>query len=239
MPLDREQAGHRKRLRERFLKSGLDGFHDYEIVELLLTLGLPYKDLKPQAKEALRRFGTLRGVLEASGDELAEITGLGRYGAFGFKLVQAVAQEYLKGKVLEKPQFNSSEEIFQYFRQSMRGLQKEVINAVFMNPHNEILDIADVSKGTVDSSYVYPREVIEGAIRSKAVSLVIVHNHPSGNPEPSQSDRALTREIVFAAGMLQMRLLDHLIIGDDRYYSFAADGWIEKCEAELRRLRNA
>jgi DNA repair protein RadC len=237
--LDKEQEGHRKRLRDKFLKSGLHGFHDYEIVELLFTLGHPRKDRKTQAKEAIRRFKTLRGVLEASSEELDEIEGIGPYGSFGFKLVQAVAREYLKEKALEKPQFNSSQELYDYFYHSMRGLKKEVIDAVYLNSHNEVIEIADVSKGTVDSSFVYPREILEGAIKSKAACLVLVHNHPSGNPEPSSSDRMLTREIVFAAGMLQMRLLDHLIIGDNRYFSFAGEGWIEKCEAELRRLRNA
>ena len=118
--------GHRKRLREKFLKGGLAGFHDYEIIELLLTLGSPRKDCKPQAKEAVRRFKTLRGVLEASLEELGEIDGIGPHNAFGIKLVQEVARRFLKEKIMDKPVYTSSQEIFDYLYHSMRDLKKEV-----------------------------------------------------------------------------------------------------------------
>jgi DNA repair protein RadC len=120
----------------------------------------------------------------------------------------------------------------------MRDLKKEIIKAIYLNSQNQIIDIKDFSQGTVDSTFIYPREVVEGAIKSNAVSLVLVHNHPSGNPEPSQSDRLLTRDLVFTANMLQMKLLDHIIIGDNRYFSFAGQGWIEKCEMDLLNLKN-
>ena len=126
MPSGDTYQGHRKRLREKFLKSGLAGFHDYEIIELLLTLGSPRKDCKLSAKEAIKKFKTLRGVLEAPLDDLQEINGIGPHNAFGIKLVQEVAREFLKEKIIDKPIYKSSQQIFDYLYHSMRGLKKEV-----------------------------------------------------------------------------------------------------------------
>ena len=233
MPTGESQRGHRKRLREKFLKSGLVGFHDYEIVELLLSLGTPRKDCKLSAKEALERFRSLRGVMEASSEELQEIEGIGAHSAFGIKLVREVADEYLKAKALEKPIFSSSREIFDYLYHSMRGLKKEIFKVIYLNSQNQIIDTVDLSKGTVNSSAVSPREVIEGAIRNNAVSIIFVHNHPSGNPQPSDSDRSLTRELVCAGRIMRLRILDHIIIGDNKYYSFAGEGLIEEYETDF------
>ena len=232
-----DYLGHRKRLRERFLKSGLEGFQDYEIIELLLSLGTPRQDTKHQAKEALHRFKTLRGVLEADPQALQEIKGIGPHSVFGLKITQAVAREFLKEKSLEMPTWNSSQEIFEYFFHSMRDLKKEVIKAVFLNSQNGVIEIKDISQGTVDSAHLYPREVIESAIRCQAVGLVLVHNHPSGLPQPSQSDKELTRNLVFAGMVMQIKVLDHLIIGDNRYYSLAGEGLITKCEDEFNSLK--
>jgi DNA repair protein RadC len=226
-----DALGHRRRLRERFLKSGLEGFQDYEIVELLISLGRPRIDCKPQAKEAIRRFKSLRGVLEASPEELQMIDGIGPHSIFGIKFMQALASRFLKEKSLEKPVCASSQEVFDYFYHSMRGLPKEMIKVVYLNTQNEILEIYDLSQGTVDASHLYTRELLERAISSRAVSFVLVHNHPSGNPEPSQSDRELTRAIVQAGLVMNIKLADHIIIGDNRYYSFAGDGLISCYEA--------
>jgi DNA repair protein RadC len=232
-----DSAGHRKRLRERFLKSGLVGFQDYEIVELLFSLGRPRRDCKTQAKEAIRQFKTLRGVLEASTEELQQIEGIGPHSIFGIKFMQAVAREFLKEKSMERAVCNSSQEIFDYFYHSMRDLKKEVVKSVYLNTQNQIIQIQDLSQGTVDSSFIYPREVIEGAIRYHAVSLVLVHNHPSGNPNPSESDKELTRNLVYATTAMQIKILDHIIIGDNQYFSFAGAGMIQKCEADLLKFK--
>jgi len=139
MSPEESHGGHRKRLREKFLKSGLAGFHDYEIVELLLTLGAPRKDVKPQAKEALKKFKTLRGVLAASPEELQQIPGIGAHSAFGIKLVQEVAREFLKERILDRPFLKSAQEIFDYLYHSMRDLKKEVFK----------IACAAFSKGTI------------------------------------------------------------------------------------------
>ncbi|MBI2852223.1 MAG: DNA repair protein RadC [Chloroflexi bacterium] len=230
-------AGHRQRLREKFVKSGLAGFHDYEIVELLLSLGTPRRDCKQPAKEAIKRFKTLRGVLEAPSAELQEIAGVGPHNAFGIKLVQEVAREFLKEKILEKPVYKSAQEIFDYLYHSMRDRRKELFKALYLNSQNQIIAADDLFEGTVNSSAVSPREIIESAIRNNAVSLIFAHNHPSGNPTPSQSDKELTRDLIFAAGIMRLKVLDHIIIGNDRYFSFAGEGLIEQYELDFLNLK--
>jgi len=237
MPTSDSPLGHRKRLRERFVKSGLKGFHDYEIIELLLTLGSPRKDCKPQAKEAIKRFKTLRGVLEASPEELQQIEGIGSHSAFGMKLVQEVAREFLKEKIMDKPIFKSSQEIFDYLYHSMRDLKKEIFKVIYLNSQNQIIDVGDLCEGTVNSSVISPREVVEGAIKHNAVSLIFVHNHPSGASDPSQDDKEVTKDLVYAGAILRIRVLDHIVIGNNTYYSFAGEGLIEQYELDFLKLK--
>jgi DNA repair protein RadC len=229
--------GHRRRLRERFLEGGLTGFHDYEVIELLLSLGTPRRDCKQPAKEAIRKFKTLRGVLEASLEDLQEIDGIGPHNAFGIKLVQEVARKFLREKIADKPVYTSSQEIFDFLYHSMRDLKKETFRVIYLNSQNQIIDIADLFEGTVNISVVHPREVIEGALRHNAVSLIFVHNHPSGNPAPSQNDKAVTRELVQAGSTMQIKVLDHIIIGDNTYFSFAGEGLIEEYELDFLNLK--
>ncbi len=237
MPSNDTSKGHRKRLREKLIKSGLAGFHDYEIIELLLSLGTPRKDCKPQAKEAIKRFKTLRGVLEALPEELQQIDGIGPHSVFGIKLVQEVAREFLKEKILDKPVYKSTQEIFDYLYHSMRDLKKEVFKVIYLNSQNQIIETANLIEGTVNSGPVPPREVMESALKHKAVSLIFVHNHPSGNPEPSSSDKELTKDLVFAGGIMRIKILDHIIIGNDRYFSFAGEGLIGEYELDFLNLK--
>jgi DNA repair protein RadC len=229
--------GHRKRLRERFIKGGLDGFADYEVVELLLSLGTPRKDCKPQAKEALKRFKTLRGVLSASMEELQQINGIGRHSAFGIKLMQDVAREYLKEQIIDKPYMQSSQAIYEYLYHSMRDLKNEVFKVIYLNSQNQIIDTADLYEGTVNSAAIAPRKIVEEALAHHAAALVFAHNHPTGICEPSKSDKDVTRDLVFAGGTVQIKILDHLIIGNNRYYSFAGEGMISQYEMDFLRLK--
>ncbi len=237
MPSQDSSEGHRKRLRERFMKSGAKGFHDYEIIELLLSLGTPRKDCKQQAKEAIERFKTLRGVLEAPPEELQQIDGIGPHSAFGIKLVQDVAREFLKEKIIDKPIYKSAQEVFDYLYHSMRDLKKEVFKVLYLNSQNQIIHTADLFQGTINSSAISPREVMESAIKNNAVSLIFVHNHPSGNPEPSKSDKELTRDLVYAGSIMRIRVFDHIIIGNNRYFSFAGEGLIEEYELDFLNLK--
>lgn len=237
MPSNDKSEGHRKRLREKFIKSGLKGFHDYEIVELLLSLGTPRKDCKPQAKEAIKKFKTLRGVLEAPPEELQQIEGIGAHSAFGIKLMQEVAREFLKEKIIDKPIYKSAQEIFDYLYHSMRDLKKEVFKVLYLNSQNQIIESEDLFEGTINSSSISPREVVAGAIKNNAASLIFVHNHPSGNPEPSKSDRELIKDLVYAGSIMRIRVLDNIIIGENRYFSFASQGLIEEYELDFLNLK--
>ena len=237
MPSSDISPGHRKRLRERFIKGGLVSFHDYEIVELLLSLGTPRKDCKHQAKEAIKRFKTLRGVLEAPPEELQQIEGIGPHSAFGIKLVQEVARAFLKEKIMDKPIYKSAQEIFDYLYHSMRDLRKEVFKVIYLNSQNQIIETVDLFEGTVNSSAISPRQVVEDALKHNATSLIFAHNHPSGNPQPSKNDKEVTRDLVYAGSIMRIRVLDHIIIGNNKYFSFAGEGLIEEYELDFLNLK--
>ena len=155
MPTDDARQGHRKRLRDKFLTSGLSGFHDYEIVELLLCLGTPRRNCKPQAKEVIRRFKMLRRVLEADEEELQEIKGIGPHNVFGIKLVQEVSRRFLKEKMMSRPVCHSSKEVFDYLYYSLRDSKTEKFKILFLDAKNFILEEKTLFEGTVDSSAVY------------------------------------------------------------------------------------
>ncbi|MGI2336168.1 MAG: RadC family protein [Dehalogenimonas sp.] len=234
--------GHRSRLRERFDKGGLTALADYEVVELLLTLGTPRRDCKPAAKAALKHFKTFRGVLEATSDELEEITGIGPVNSLAIRLVAEAARELLKEKAKDQTWPESCvtpQQVFDYLYSSMSGLKKEVFKVLFLNSQNRILDIAEMSRGTVNASVVWVREVVEQALRLGAAAMIFVHNHPSGVPSPSQQDRDITRDLVFAAATMNIRALDHIIIGDNCYHSLASEGLLDKYKAEFQTIRKS
>lgn len=221
------RAGHRDRLREKFLKAGLAGFLDYEIVEMLLAVGTPRRNCKATAREALKEFRTFRGVLEASPQELQKIPGIGPRNLFGLKLIHEVARRYLKDRMMNRPVCHSSEEVFDYLYHALRDLKREQFKVIFLDAKNQIIEEKTLFEGTVDSSAVYPREVIKDALRYEASALIFAHNHPSGDPEPSLCDKEITRDLVFAARVIQIKVLDHIIIGNNRYFSFADQGLID------------
>jgi len=231
------RRGHRKRLREKFLKGGLRGFLEYEIIELLLTLGTPRKDCKQPAREALRKFKLLRGVLEAPDEDLMAIKGIGPHNIFGIKLIQEVSRYYLKERMINRPVCQCSQEVFDFLYHALRDARREKFKVLFMDAKNRIVEEETIFEGTVDSSAVYPREIIKAALKHEATSLIFVHNHPSGDPTPSLSDKDITRDLVFAANTVHIRVLDHIIIGNNRYYSFADEGLIEDYEYLFRCLK--
>ena len=217
-------AGHRGRLRGKFLRAGLSSLNDYEVVELLLTLGTPQTDCKERARDAIKHFRGLRGVLEATPEELQQVKGIGPKNAFGIYLVREVANEYLKQKMKELPECNSVEAVRDYLLHEMQGRKKEVFKVLFLNPQNRLIETEDISHGTVNMSAVFTREVIAAALKHHATAIICVHNHPSGNPSPSKEDREITRELVAAAKLVQIKFQDHIIIGDQRLFSFAGEG---------------
>ena len=234
--------GHRKRLREKFLAAGLSGFHDYEIIELLLTLGTSRKDCKDTAKAALKRFKTLRGVFEASAAELCEVDGIGPVNVFGIRLVPAVAERYLKEKVVAKDALNNSKALFDYLYKSMSARDREVFKVLFLDAKNRVLAADILFSGTLTASSVYPREVVRAALHHHAAAVIFAHNHPSGDPAPSPEDMAVTRRLIFACMTMGITVHEHLVIGDGCFYSFADQGHIARmrreCEQQTHSLSN-
>jgi len=218
--------GHRNRLREKFMEGGLDRFSDEEVVEFLLTLGTPRKDVKMEAREALKRFGSLSGTLSAPMSELTRIKGIGPKNALYLNLIHQVAGRYLRDRAKGKTFFGSSKAVFDFLFHSMRDLKREVFKVLFLNRKNELIEDQDVFLGSLTGSAVYPREIMALALENRAAALVFVHNHPSGDPSPSMEDRNLTRDLVWSAKLLMIQVLDHVIIGNNTYYSFADDGLI-------------
>jgi DNA repair protein RadC len=214
-----DAAGHRKRLRERFLKSGLKGFHDYEVVELLLTLGEPRKDRKTEAKAAIRKFGSLKGVLNATPEQLQEIKGLGPNNIFGLRLAKEISSLYLKEKAREKPLAGSPKAVFDFLRQSLGGLPKEVFQVIYLNNANKIIEAEQLFQGTVDRSAIHPREVIAAALKHNATRLIFAHNHPGGSLHPSSDDKEITGRLKSACSAVGIEVLDHIIVTGDGYFS--------------------
>jgi DNA repair protein RadC len=227
--------GHRQRLRDKFAEGGLDRFSDEELVEFLLTLGTPRKDVKLQAREALKKFGSLSGVLSAPIPKLMEISGIGPKNALYLNLVHHVAARYLRDGVKSKNFFGSSKAVFDYLFHSMRDLKREVFRVLYLNRKNELIADQDVFLGSLTGSAVYPREIMTQALEYKAAALVFVHNHPSGDPSASAEDRKLTKDLVWASQLLMIQVLDHVIIGHNTYYSFADDGLIQKSIKEFQQ----
>ncbi|MES0363710.1 MAG: DNA repair protein RadC [Desulfobacteria bacterium] len=231
--------GHRGRLREKFLNSGLDGFHDYEVIELLITLATPQKDCKDQAKALLKRFKTLQGVIEAPPEQLQEIKGIGPKNIFGIKFIRDVVERYLEKKLIRKDQIRSSKELFDYLYHSLRDKKREIFKVVFLDAQNRIIAIEDLFEGTLTASSVYPREVVQTALKYHAAGLFLVHNHPSGEPKPSHEDKSITRDLIHACRVMGITIHEHLIIGDNTYFSFADHGHIAEMNREYDNHFNA
>ena len=219
-------AGHRERLRERFLQSGLDGFLDYEIVELLLTLGTPRKDCKQMAKAAVKEFGGLQGVLDASLDDLQRIKDIGRSNAFGIKLFQAVSERYAKEHIPQKITLDSSDAVARFLQESIGKKMKEYFVMFSLDVHNNLIKITNISMGSLDASIVHPREVFKEAIQCSAAQIIFAHNHPSGDPRPSTADLEITQRLIEAGKILGIKVLNHVIVTKSEYFSFKDKGLI-------------
>lgn len=224
-------TGHRQRLRDRFLNAGLDGFHDYEIIELLLTLATPRKDCKDAAKAALDRFQTLQGVLDAPPADLCQLPGIGPVNLFGLKLVPAVSRRYLQQRLEGKTPLTNSRELFDYLNHTIRDKKRECFVAIYLDAKNRVIADEVLFTGTVTASAVYPREVVAAALAHTAAAVIFAHNHPSGDPAPSPDDMAITRKLVQACRLMGITVHEHLIIGTEGYFSFADHGHMARMNA--------
>lgn len=230
-------AGHRQRLRDKFLDQGIETFSDAEIIELLLSFGTPRSDCKEAARAALKRCGSLPAVLDAAPAVLKTIRGIGPKNIFALQFIQGVARRYLQQRVTGKIYIHSSREVSNYLIHLMRGLEHEVFTVVYLDAAHAILDSEILSEGTVTVNTVYPRELVKSALARNASAIIIAHNHPSGSLTPSEQDRQLTRTLHLVCSFMQIQLLDHLIIGDGTTpYSFADHGLMAEIRNDCKTL---
>nr|TFG54725.1 MAG: JAB domain-containing protein [Hyphomicrobiales bacterium] len=217
-------AEHRRRLREKFLKSGDVALADYELLELNLFAAIPRRDVKPLAKQLIEKFGSYADVIAAPPERLREIAGVGDAVVAALKSIEAAARRLAQGKVLKRPAISSWDALLDYCAIAMARGQTEEFRIFFLDRKNILLADEVHQRGTVDHTPVYPREVVKRALELGASALILVHNHPSGDPTPSKADIAMTREVQAAAKALKIELHDHLVIGHGSHVSFKAQG---------------
>jgi DNA repair protein RadC len=218
--------GHRERLRKRFRDAGPDALPDYELIELVLFRAVPRRDTKPLAKAILARFGTFAEAMNAPDELLKEVPGLGEAAITEIKLVRAAALRLVRGEVLERPVLGSWSQVLDYCRASMGFEPKEQFRILFLDKRNQIIADEVQQEGTVDHTPVYVREVVKRALELSATAIVLVHNHPSGDPTPSRADIEMTKQIVQAAKNLGIVVHDHIIVGKQGHASFRGLGLI-------------
>ncbi|MEM7443081.1 MAG: DNA repair protein RadC [Pseudomonadota bacterium] len=217
-------SGHRDRLRQRFLTAGPDGLADYELLELLLFGAIPRRDVKPLAKQLLERFGGFAGVLAADPAQLESQGGLGPSAIATLKAVQAAAERMLRQQVTGKPVLSGWDQLLAYLSVAMQNLATEQFRLLFLDRRNTLIADEVQQKGTVDQAPVYPREVVKRVLDLDASAIILVHNHPSGDPTPSQADIAMTRQLADALSAIDVAVHDHVIVGRGSHASFRGLG---------------
>jgi len=230
---EKDSQGHRERIKEKFLKNGIDGFAEYEILELLLTYCIPRKDTKPIAKELLNKFKSLDNVFKADFDKLSAIDGLGKNSIVFLKLIgdlpSIIYKDELKNKKLidrETLKISNKDILLNYLRNKIGYEEKEKFYVIYLSSSNEVIEFEENSVGTLDRSSVYPREIYKKIINLNAKSVILAHNHPSDNITPSKSDIELTNEIAKGLKNFGALLIEHIIITKNSYFSFLEEGLI-------------
>ena len=211
--------GHRERLRTRFLDAGSDALSEYELLELVLFRAIPQRDVKPLAKALIEKFGSFAEVVSAPVPRLAEVEGLGDAAVAEIKIVQAAAGRLAKGKVQKRTALSSWSAVLDYCRTTMAFADKELFRIIFLDKRNQVIADEVQQTGTVDHTPVYPREVVKRALELSATAIILVHNHPSGDPTPSRADIQMTQSIVEIAKPLGISVHDHIIVGRDGHAS--------------------
>ncbi len=212
--------GHRERLRARFRQAGAEAVTDYELLELLLFRAIPQRDVKPLAKELIAKFGSFPEVISAPAARLAEIKGIGDAAITELKLVHAAASRLARGQVQRRPVLSSWSNVIDYCRTTMAFADKEQFRVLFLDKRNRLIADEVQQVGTIDHTPVYPREVVKRALELSATALILVHNHPSGDPTPSHADIQMTQTIIDVARPLGIAVHDHIIVGKDGHASF-------------------
>lgn len=211
--------GHRERLRDRFRGAGTDALSDYELLELLLFRAQPRRDMKPAAKALLEKFGSFAEVISAPEHRLAEVDGIGEASITELKIVQAAAARLLRGQVKKRPALSSWSAVLDYCRTAQAFADREQFRVLFLDKRNQLIADEVQQVGTVDHTPVYPREVVKRALELSATGMILVHNHPGGDPTPSHADIEMTKRIVEVARGLGIEVHDHIIVGRDGHAS--------------------
>ena len=219
-------ADHRKRLRARFMDGGATAIPDYELLELVLFRAIPRQDVKPLARLLLDTFGDFNRVISASPARLSAVKGIGDAVIQELKIIEASAQRLMRAKVINRPVLSSWDALVDYCHTAMSHRETEQFRILFLDRKNVLIADEEQAKGTVDHVPVYPREVVKRALELNASALILVHNHPSGDPTPSDADITMTAQVQDAAQVLGITLHDHLIIGKSRELSFRAQGYL-------------
>lgn len=218
--------GHRQRIKERFLRSGLKDWKDYEILELALTFAVARKDTKQTAKQLIEKFGSLKNVLNTDIEKLKEIKGIKDHAAFFISFLKNFAVKYSELELAEKEKISSPSDTVVFLKTLIGSSKDEIFYAIFMNASNKILFYDEINRGVVNKSAVYPRKIVELALKNNATSVIIAHNHPGGGCKPSQNDIIATEAVLKALKTVDVSLLDHIIVTDKNYYSFKDNGLI-------------
>jgi len=216
--------GHRERLRQRFIEGGPDALPDYEMLELLLFMAIPRRDVKPLSKALLAKFGSLAGVLNAQHDALQDVEGVSEGVATALKIIQASSFRLMKQDIMKRPILNSWQRLVDYCHATMAHEQVEHFRVLFLNKKNELIADEIQQTGTVDHTPAYPREIMKRALELSATALILVHNHPSGDPKPSETDIDMTYAIKAAGEPFQIVLHDHIIVARNGVSSFKTMG---------------
>jgi DNA repair protein RadC len=216
--------GHRRRMRERLIERGPEALADYELLEMLLFFAFKQGDTKPLAKTLINRFGSYAAVLAAPQEDLFKTRGLGTHSVAAIKLVQASALRLARAEIMEQPVLNNWDRLMDYLTAAMAREKVEQFRALFLDTRNRLLADEVMGTGSVSHAPVYPREVVKRALELHATALILVHNHPSGDPTPSADDVQMTREIKSAARILGIALHDHIVIGNGRWISLRKEG---------------
>ncbi|NWK98251.1 hypothetical protein DM806_21810 [Sphingobium lactosutens] len=217
-------AGHRARLRQKLAENGGDALHDHELIEYLLALAIPRRDTKPLAKELLRTFGGIGGLMTADWQAIARVPSMGDTSVAAIKIVQATALRMLRNEVAARPVLGSWQALLDYLRADMAYLGVERVRVLHLNSRNMLIRDDHMGDGSIDQAAIYTREVIRRAIDFGSAALILVHNHPSGSPEPSRQDIDVTRQIIDAGKRLGISVHDHIIIGAQGHVSLRAKG---------------
>lgn len=219
--------GHRKRLRERFQRSGFDGFHDHEVLEFLLTYAIPQRDVKPIAKALIERFGSLSAVFDAPVTSLREIAGIADRSSILIHCIPRIIERYQKDRWEKRESVNSTRDAVTFLTAELGTERNEVFCLLALNSQNALIASERIQRGTVNRTAVFPRQVVEASLKHRASAVILAHNHPGGDPRPSSADRQLTRKLKKLLNDLDIVVHDHIIIAGPRYFSFNESGELE------------